>query len=131
MTDDPGVERGGMDPLQRLSTAGARSRGAVRRRCVLDQKPRHRHATSVSSIRALLKNPRILIFDEATSSLDAETAEHFAATINQLKGKVTMLFVTHAMPRSLQVDRLANIGLPPGPTRVPDGNVRLHPKVAQ
>ncbi len=30
--------------------------------------------------------------------------EHFAQTINQLKGKVTMLFITHALPKSLMVD---------------------------
>jgi subfamily B ATP-binding cassette protein HlyB/CyaB len=64
----------------------------------------------IAIARALLKQPRILIFDEATSSLDANTAEHFAATINQLKGKVAMLFVTHALPRSLQVDEVVRIG---------------------
>jgi ATP-binding cassette, subfamily B, bacterial HlyB/CyaB len=63
--------------------------------------------------RALLKQPKVLIFDEATSSLDAMTAEHFAATINQLKGKVTMLFITHAMPRSLKVDSIVHIGEQP------------------
>jgi subfamily B ATP-binding cassette protein HlyB/CyaB len=60
--------------------------------------------------RALLKRPKILVFDEATSSLDSHTAEHFAATINQLKGKVTMLFITHALPKSLQVDEVVRIG---------------------
>lgn len=60
--------------------------------------------------RALLKQPKILIFDEATSSLDNATAEHFAATINQLKGKVTMLFITHALPKSLLVDEVVRIG---------------------
>jgi subfamily B ATP-binding cassette protein HlyB/CyaB len=60
--------------------------------------------------RALLKQPKILIFDEATSSLDANTAEHFAATINQLKGKVTMMFITHAMPKNLLVDEVVRIG---------------------
>jgi subfamily B ATP-binding cassette protein HlyB/CyaB len=64
----------------------------------------------IAIARALLKRPRILIFDEATSSLDASTAEHFAATINQLKGKATMLFITHALPRSLQVDEVVRIG---------------------
>ena len=67
--------------------------------------------------RALIKQPKILIFDEATSSLDVATAEHFCATINQLKGKVTMLFITHALPKNLQVDEIVQIGLPrPGPT---------------
>jgi subfamily B ATP-binding cassette protein HlyB/CyaB len=60
--------------------------------------------------RAILKQPKILVFDEATSSLDAATAEHFSATINQLKGKVTMLFITHALPKTLQVDEIVLIG---------------------
>ena len=60
--------------------------------------------------RALIKQPKILVFDEATSSLDANTAEHFAATINQLKGKVTMMFITHAMPKNLLVDEVVRIG---------------------
>lgn len=64
----------------------------------------------LSIARALIKKPKILIFDEATSSLDAQTAEHFATTINQLKGKVTMLFITHAMPKSLKVDEVVRIG---------------------
>ncbi|HEY9105955.1 MAG TPA: peptidase domain-containing ABC transporter [Roseateles sp.] len=54
--------------------------------------------------RALLKGPKVLIFDEATSALDAETAENFAQTVNSLKGKVTMLFITHALPKALHVD---------------------------
>jgi hypothetical protein len=34
----------------------------------------------------------------------------FAATINQLKGKVTMMFITHAMPKNLLVDEIVRIG---------------------
>lgn len=60
--------------------------------------------------RALLKQPKILIFDEATSALDEQTSEHFAATVNQLHGKVTMLFITHALPKNLKVDRMVRIG---------------------
>jgi subfamily B ATP-binding cassette protein HlyB/CyaB len=60
--------------------------------------------------RALLKRPRILIFDEATSSLDGETAEQFARTVNQLRGRVTMLFIAHQLPRSLQVDEIVRLG---------------------
>lgn len=62
--------------------------------------------------RALLKQPKILIFDEATSALDEQTSEHFAATVNQLHGKVTMLFITHALPKNLKVDCLIRIGEP-------------------
>jgi len=55
--------------------------------------------------RALLKRPKVLIFDEAASNLDAATAESLAATVNRLKGGVTVLFIAHAVPRGLQVDR--------------------------
>jgi subfamily B ATP-binding cassette protein HlyB/CyaB len=35
---------------------------------------------------------------------------YFAATINQLKGQVTMLFITHALPKNLLVDEIVRIG---------------------
>lgn len=60
--------------------------------------------------RALLKRPKILIFDEAVSSLDQATAEHFAQTINRLKGQATMLFITHQIPKGLQVDEVFSFG---------------------
>ncbi len=44
------------------------------------------------------------------SNLDQQTAEHFAKTINKLKGKVTMLFITHQIPRGLQVDEVLSFG---------------------
>ena len=62
--------------------------------------------------RALLKRPRILIFDEATSQLDHATADAFAQTINRLKGRVTILFVTHQLPRALKVDEIVQVGVP-------------------
>uniref|UniRef100_UPI00403FB0F3 peptidase domain-containing ABC transporter n=1 Tax=Massilia sp. W12 TaxID=3126507 RepID=UPI00403FB0F3 len=64
----------------------------------------------IAIARALLKRPKILIFDEATSALDAATAEHFAHTINALRGKVSMLFITHGLPKGLKVDTLYRIG---------------------
>jgi subfamily B ATP-binding cassette protein HlyB/CyaB len=60
--------------------------------------------------RALLKKPKVLIFDEATSALDAQTANAFATTVNALRGKVSMLFVTHALPKTLLVDEIFVIG---------------------
>ena len=64
----------------------------------------------IAIARALLKRPRILIFDEATSGLDAAVADHFAATIARFKGKVTILFVTHRAPERLQPDRVIQLG---------------------
>jgi subfamily B ATP-binding cassette protein HlyB/CyaB len=61
--------------------------------------------------RALLKRPRILVFDEATSHLDHATAEAFSQTINRLKGRATILFVTHQLPRGLKVDEIVQLGL--------------------
>ena len=60
--------------------------------------------------RAALKRPRILIFDEATSNLDAATAEHFAQTVNQLKGRVTILFIAHQYAKGLLVDEVIRLG---------------------
>ncbi len=71
----------------------------------------------IAIARALLKRPNILIFDEATSALDGPTAEHFAQTINALKGKVTMLFITHGLPKGLHVDAVYRLG-PQGAQRV-------------
>jgi len=64
----------------------------------------------IAIARAVLKRPRILIFDEATSNLDQQTAEQFARTVNQLKGKVTMLFIAHHLPAGLQVDEVVRLG---------------------
>ena len=72
----------------------------------------------IAIARALLKRPKILIFDEATSGLDQQTAEQFAQTINQLKGKVTMLFIAHNLPRTLKVDEVFNIGGTPDSPKV-------------
>ncbi|HVK54290.1 MAG TPA: peptidase domain-containing ABC transporter, partial [Burkholderiales bacterium] len=63
--------------------------------------------------RALLKQPKILIFDEATSNLDQQTAEQFAKTVNALKSSVAMLFITHQMPRGLAVDGVVNLASDP------------------
>jgi subfamily B ATP-binding cassette protein HlyB/CyaB len=72
----------------------------------------------IAIARALLKNPRVLIFDEATSNLDSATAESFAQTVNALKGKVTMLFIAHQLPRGLHVDEVLQFGAaPPQPRK--------------
>ena len=55
----------------------------------------------------------MLIFDEATSNLDQQTAEHFAQTVNQLKVRVTMVFIAHALPKGLQVDEVVQFAQRP------------------
>jgi subfamily B ATP-binding cassette protein HlyB/CyaB len=64
----------------------------------------------IAIARALLKRPKILIFDEATSNLDNHTAEQFARTINRLRGKVTMLYIAHQVPKGLRTDAVATLG---------------------
>jgi subfamily B ATP-binding cassette protein HlyB/CyaB len=63
----------------------------------------------IAIARALLKQPYVLIFDEATSALDPETARQLATTINALKGRVGVLFIAHALPEGLEVDRVVNL----------------------
>jgi len=64
----------------------------------------------IAIARAILKRPKILVFDEATSNLDHTTSEAFAKTINKLKGKVTILFITHQLPKGLKVDDAVILG---------------------
>jgi len=45
--------------------------------------------------RALLKNPQILIFDEATSALDQESESAILQTIDELRGKKTLIIISH------------------------------------
>ena len=71
--------------------------------------------------RALLKRPRVLIFDEATSSLDQATAEKFAQTVNKVKGAATILFIAHQLPKGLAVDEV--FSLAPEKTLL----VKVHP----
>lgn len=60
----------------------------------------------LATARALLKKPKVLTLNEATSALDAETAEGIAVTVNRLKGMVTVVFITHAAPSMLAVDHM-------------------------
>jgi ATP-binding cassette subfamily C protein len=45
--------------------------------------------------RALINNPRLLILDEATSALDPESEEVVRQTMEDLKGRLTILAISH------------------------------------
>ena len=45
--------------------------------------------------RALTANPSVLICDEITSALDVSTQAHIVSLIERLKGKVSIVFITH------------------------------------
>ena len=45
--------------------------------------------------RALYRDPKLLILDEATSALDQNTENAFCQTLQQLKGKMTIVIISH------------------------------------
>jgi subfamily B ATP-binding cassette protein HlyB/CyaB len=63
----------------------------------------------IAIARALLRRPKLLIFDEATASLDRDAAEAFARTVSRLRGEVTVLFIAHHLPENLAVDTVARL----------------------
>jgi ABC-type multidrug transport system fused ATPase/permease subunit len=56
--------------------------------------------------RALYTNPKLIVFDEATSSLDSETENAFTDALHKLKGEVTILMIAHRLSSILQADRI-------------------------
>jgi ABC-type multidrug transport system fused ATPase/permease subunit len=47
--------------------------------------------------RELFKEPRLLILDEATSSLDTESERYIQKSIDELKGKMTVVIIAHRL----------------------------------
>lgn len=56
--------------------------------------------------RAVLKRPRILIFDEATSSLDSETEQLIQHNIIQVTSKTTTMLITHRLSTVTHADEI-------------------------
>lgn len=54
----------------------------------------------------LARKPDILILDEATNALDAESEQAIKQTINNLRGKLTIVIIAHRPSTIIDVDRL-------------------------
>lgn len=59
--------------------------------------------------RSLYLNPEILIFDEPTSSLDLSTSQEIFNTIYSMKGKKTIIIVSHTPSDLSNCDRIINL----------------------
>ncbi len=59
--------------------------------------------------RALYRNPDLLILDEATSSLDSVTENHFMDAVYALKGKKTIIIISHRASTLNRCDKVYKI----------------------
>lgn len=59
--------------------------------------------------RALLKKPKVLIFDESTSGLDAESSKTVIDTINRLSKSVSCVVIAHAGTSSFEFNSLVKL----------------------
>lgn len=52
--------------------------------------------------RALVSNPRLLLLDEPTASVDAKTQREIYELLDQLRGQITILMVTHDLEVAIE-----------------------------
>ncbi len=60
----------------------------------------------VAIARAILKQPKIMIFDEATSSLDSQTEKKILKTLQQVSKKQTTLVIAHRLSTIVDADQI-------------------------
>ncbi|PYZ94649.1 multidrug ABC transporter [Salipaludibacillus keqinensis] len=80
----------GLDTL--IGDRGIRLSGGERQRLVL--------------ARVILRNPSILVLDEATSSLDTENEEKIQQALERLKGKMTIIVIAHRLSTIRHADQV-------------------------
>ena len=56
--------------------------------------------------RALLKSSKIILLDEATSSLDNETQEHIHESIKKIRNDYTILIIAHRLSTVIDCDKI-------------------------
>jgi ATP-binding cassette, subfamily C, bacterial len=81
----------GLDTM--VGERGARLSGGERQRLIL--------------ARALLRNPALLILDEATNALDQESERAVWAVIDRLRGSLTVIVITHRLTALRRADYIA------------------------
>ena len=64
----------------------------------------------VAIARAILKRPAILVFDEATSSLDSTTEQAIQRTLKQISATTTTLVVAHRLSTVVDADEILVMG---------------------
>lgn len=60
----------------------------------------------ISFARAMVRNPKILVLDEATSNVDTETEEYIQFGVNRLKKGRTTLIIAHRLSTIKEVDTI-------------------------
>lgn len=60
----------------------------------------------VAIARTILKNPRIILLDEATAALDTETEEHIQGALSTLSRGRTMLVIAHRLSTITTADQI-------------------------
>ncbi len=60
----------------------------------------------VAIARAMLKKPRILVFDEATSSLDSQTEQRIQQTLAEVAAEHTTLVIAHRLSTVVDADQI-------------------------
>jgi ABC-type multidrug transport system fused ATPase/permease subunit len=56
--------------------------------------------------RALYLKPKLIVFDEATSSLDGQTEEDISEAIFKLRGEVTVILIAHRLSTVKNADKI-------------------------